>query len=230
MAINLRRKTRFSILIVMVIIILSVPLVNAYENKEHGFSINFPSGWEQTQSAGVVVLYTNNDATASVNIIVEETSLSLADYITESKDQLTNLDYYELISEGNRTINGLNGYELVFAWTSFNDDGSYQDIQDKQVTFVQNGKAFIVTCGADYSDYDLFVSTFEQTLGSFRLTSSGTLGISNSTLIIIIAVVVIAIVLIISLFLLRRKRKPAQPQIDTTGAGVLYPPPPPPPP
>jgi hypothetical protein len=221
---------RFALITAIVITILSVQLVNAYENTEYGFSINFPSGWKQTENPGVVALYTNDDASASVNIIIEETNLSLADYITESKDQLKNLDYYELISEDSRTISGLNGHELVFDWTYFPEDGNYQDLRDKQVTFVHNGKAFIITCSADYSDYDLFLPTFDQTLDSFRLTSSGTLDISNSTLIITAVVIVVVIALIISVVLLRRKRKLTQPQIDATGTGALYPPPPPPPP
>ena len=210
----------------------SMQLVRAYENTEHGFSINFPSGWEQSQNQDVVVLYTNDDGSASINVIVEETSLSLAAYATESKNQLENLDYYELITENSRTINGLNGYELVFAWTLFTDNETYYDLQDKQVFFVQNGKAFIITCGADYSDYDLFLPTFEQSLETFRLTSSGTpgIGMPDTTLIIILAVVIVVVVLAISMVLLRRRRKPTQQQSVAAETGTFYPPPPPPPP
>ena len=214
----------------ILLMLCTVQLAIAYENAEYSFSISFPSGWEQTESSDVVALYANADGSASINIIVEETNASLADYVAESKVGLENLDYYELISEGSRTIGGLNAYELVFAWTLFPDNETYYDIKDKQVLFVQNGKAFTITCGSDYSDYNLFLPTFEQTLESFRLTSSGTLGMPDSTLIIVVAVIAVAIVLIISIILFRRKRQLTQRQFDKTGTKAPYPSPPQPPP
>ncbi len=215
---------------VIVLLTCSVGSVRAYENSEYGFSISFPSGWEETPSSDVVVLYTNDDGSASVNVIVEDTTLPLADYTVESKAQLENLDYYELISERNRAIGGLNAYELVFAWTLFTDNETYYDLQDKQVFLIQNGKAYVITCGADYGVYDSFVPTFDQTLDTFRLASSASLGISNLTLILIVAVIAAVIVLAIGIVFWKRRRKPKQQQIETTGASVTYPPPPPPPP
>jgi|GEM_PF-1809796 len=233
MGITLRKTTRFSLLVAFILIICSVQSVRAYQNAEHGFSINFPSGWEQTQSQDVVVLYATADGSASMNVIVEDTGLSLADYVGESKDQLEGLDYYELISEDSRTIHGLNGYELVYAWTYFYNDTDYVDLQDKQVFFVENGKAYIITCGADYIDYDLYLSTFEQSLESFRLTSNETPtpapGTIDTNLVIGVGVVAVIIVLVLAVVvLLRRKRQPAQPQFGS--AVTTYPPPPPPPP
>lgn len=231
MAITLRKTARFPLLLALVLIVCSVQVVRAYENAEHGFSINFPSGWEQTQNPDVVVLYSNDDGSASINVIIEETSYSLAEYVAESKNQLEDLDYYELISEDSRTIGGLHGYELVYAWTYFYNDVDYSDLQDKQVFFVENGKAFIITCGSDYSDYDTFLPTFEQSLESFHLTSNETPGTIDSNLIIGVAVIAVIIVLAIGIVLLwRRKRQPAQRQFDDTVTGASYPPPPPPPP
>ena len=216
--------------IVVFLIIFSVQFVGAYDNAAHGFSINFPSGWEQTQNPDVVVLYVNDDGSASINIIVEETSASLSDYVAASKTQLADLDYYELISEKSRTIGGLGGYELVYAWTLYDGDDSY-DLQDKQVFFVQNGKAYIITCGADYYEYDSVLPTFEQTLESFRLTQTGTPATLNSNLIVGAIVIAVIVVLAIAIVVLwRRKRQPPQRQFDSTGTGTLYPPPPPPPP
>ena len=132
MAITLRKTTRLSLLMAIVLITCSVQFVRAYENTEHGFSISFPSGWKQTQNPDVVVLYSNDDGSASINIIVEETSASLADYVAGAKDKMGDLDSYELTSENSRTIGGLDGYELVYAWTLFIDE-YYYDFQDKQV-------------------------------------------------------------------------------------------------
>jgi len=203
-------------------------MASSYTNLNHGFSINFPSGWEQADNPDVAVLYTNADGSASINVIVEETTLSLANYVSESKSQLEGLDYYELISENGRTIGGLNGYELVYAWTYFYDNETYVDLQDKQLFFVENGKAFIITCGCDYSDYQTYSPTFENSFESFSLVSQETLGQFNLTLIIAAVAVVVIVVLVIALILLRRRRQPTQRQFDQASE-TNFPPPPPPP-
>ncbi len=242
MGITLRKTMYSAFLMAILLMLCSVQLAKAYVNTEYDFSINFPSGWEQVDSTDVVVLYSDANSSASINVIVEETNLSLADYTSESKDYLeNNLDYYELISERSRTIGGLNGYELVYTWTYIDND--YYDLWDKQVFFIKNEKAYIITCGANQSEYSSYLSTFEDSLESFRLTSasptptSGTsptpadsnFGIPNSTLIIIAAVIAAAVVLAIIALLLRRKRQPNQQQFGDTGSGATYPPPPPPP-
>ncbi len=205
----------------------SAPLVGAYQSTEYDFSINFPAGWTQTQNSDVAVLYTNNDGTASINIIVEETSYTLDDYVAASKNQLSGLDYYELISESPLTIGGISAYELDYVWTLTDGDTQY-DLQDKQVFITQNNRAYIITCDADYNEYDTYEQTFEQTIQSFRLVSASISGMPQSSLLAIIGVAAAVIVVVVALVLWRRRKPKTQKQAGTPG--LLYPPPPPPPP
>jgi len=146
------------------------PTLASYTNLNHGFSINFSADWEQAENPDVVVLYADTDGTGSINIIVEETELSLSDYISEVKASLEYLSSYELVSERSRTIDGQNGYELVFTWTMV-DNSNYYDLKDKQTFFVKDGKAFIISCGSDVSDYNSYLTTFDQAIESFSLMS-----------------------------------------------------------
>jgi len=212
----------------MTLLTAQLAFASLYTNLNHGFSINFPYGWEESDNPDVAVLYTNVDGSASINVIVEETQLSLATYVSESKTQLEGLDYYELLSENSRTIGELNGYELVYAWTYFYDQENYVDLQDKQVYFVEKGKAFIITCGCNYSDYESYLPAFENSLESFSLMTSETLGQLNLTLIIAAVAIVTVVVLLITLVLLRRRR-PAQRQFDGQVSETSFPPQPPPP-
>ena len=82
-------------------------------------------------------------------------------------------------------------------------------LTNKQVIFVENGKGFVVNCGAFSSEYDNFLGTFEQTIESFRITvdSSDDSG-TDLTGVIVAVVAVVVIGAIVVIFFLRNKQKP----------------------
>jgi len=96
---------------------------NAYVNSAHQFSINPPNSWstDATGSFGTVVIFygpTESNFRVNMNVVVEATSLSLADYVSAAKSQLSSgLTNYNVVSEGPITIGGLGAYQLVATFT-----------------------------------------------------------------------------------------------------------------
>ena len=159
-----------ALLMAILIALLSVQLAESYVSTEYNFSIDFPSGWVEDTNPDVVVQFSDPSSSASMNIVVEETQLSLPNYVSGSKNYLeSNLYFYQLESEGNITIGELNGYELVYTWTHIGTPN--YDVWDRQVFFVANGTAYVITCGADYLEYGSYLSTFDNSLNSFALIS-----------------------------------------------------------
>jgi DcrB-like protein len=177
---------------------------NAYVNSNNQFSINPPSGWT-VDSSGVygttVVFYgpTDTGFRINMNIVVESTSLSLSAYVSASKAQLySSLTNYNLVSEGAKTIGGLNGYELVGTFTQ-----GAANIKNKQDFLVQNGKAYVITSTALQSNYDTYQPAFDESVQTFQLTAP-----AFPWLIIIAIVVIVGGAAVgLTIFLVRRKRR-----------------------
>jgi len=150
-----------------------VQFAESYLNTQYNFSIDFPSGWVENENPDVVVQFSDPEGSATMNIAVEETPLSLSSYVSEAEDELAfNLPFFELLSGANRTISGLDGYELTYTWIQVGSPNP--NIWNKQVFFVEDGKAYVITCGADYLEYSLYTSAFENSLDSFTLTATPT--------------------------------------------------------
>ncbi|MEM3759644.1 MAG: DcrB-related protein [Candidatus Bathyarchaeia archaeon] len=180
-----------------------VNTVQAYTNNKYGFSIEPPSGWsviEPSWATVAVIGPTEHGFTVNVNIQVETTSMSLNEYISASRQQLQNLeDFYE-ISEGSRTINNVNAYEIVYTWTY-----SGITVQQKQVWLVKGGKAFVITYSAAPATYSKYLPAFESSLQTFKIEA----GIEWWVWLIIIVVVVGVVAAVATLILRRRKAQPA---------------------
>jgi hypothetical protein len=141
----------------------------AYDSTEYGFSIDKPQGWNLIEEEGIAVVFSDLNVAitgASINVVVQETSLSLSDYVEGSKQSVASEHVnYVLESEGSRTVEGREGYELESTFTQ-----TGLGIQIKQVIFVENGKGYVITVSAVASQYYKVLEIFEQTIESFRIT------------------------------------------------------------
>ena len=176
---------------------------NAYVNSAHQFSINPPNSWstDATGSFGTVVIFygpTESNFRVNMNVVVEATSLSLADYVSAAKSQLSSgLTNYNVVSEGPITIGGLGAYQLVATFTQ----GTFS-IKDMQVLFVENHEAYVVTSTALQSNYDTYSPVFSESVQTFKLTGAEFPWI----LVIVGAVIAAGIVIALTVILRRRKR------------------------
>src|SRR3989442_2881898 len=146
---------------------------NAYVNSNNRFSINPPSGWVVDSSGAFgtsVIFYGPTEANfrVNMNIIVESTSLTLSAYVSAAKTQLSQgLTNYYLVSEGPKTIGGVDAYELVNTFTQ----GAF-NIKDKQTILVQNQKGYVITSTALQSNYDTYLPAFDESVQTFKVTGT----------------------------------------------------------
>jgi hypothetical protein len=154
----------------------------AYVNRTHGFSINPPTGWTVNDtgvSPPVVVFFyepvmPETGGKININIGVETTSLTLNQYVAASKSQYASVFLnFNLVSESNRNIGGLDEYELVFTLTYMpgaNVSNTHTfNFKQKQVIFVEKGKAYILTFTALPTNYEDYLPAFEESLQMFKM-------------------------------------------------------------
>lgn len=207
----MKSDLRLLVLITLLSALFILHSAYAYENAEYGFSIAEPAGWDVLEDEeGIAVGFTdpNLDVTgASINVAVQETSLSFSSYVEASKQTIENKDGYTLESEGSRTVGGLEGYELVSMYTQMVGDVQV-NVTLKQVVFVENGKGYVITVGALKLEYDNFNGTFEQSINSFRITSEPTNDGTDLTGVAVVAGVIVVVVVIGAFYFLKIKQKP----------------------
>ncbi len=184
-------RTVFSALVLLVILSSASSMrlaqaANSYVNKELGFSITPPEGWENiAQKFGNRVFFFGpvnpESGLSDIYIIVfsKNTPLTLSEYVnssghfTDKKDadfdpaiMTENTTDLKILSQNYRFIAGLNGYEVVKAYTVRTDNTS---MIQKDVGFVENGNAYVITLVATSLNYDVYLPVFEQSLQTFRL-------------------------------------------------------------
>jgi hypothetical protein len=196
-----------------------VQVVQAYHNSEYGFSITPPTGWGTMDLQGVVIAFADPSVATSggsINVVTEETRGTLAQYVAGTKTTLaTTFNNYNLVSEGSLLVNGLDCYSIVSTWTQSNTD-----LKAQQVIFVENGRAYVITCGAFVPKYVDVVADFLPSIQSFMIDSVSTVPTASSSslndtsnnsnsvaTIAIIAVVIIALVAVTAISFLKRKQK-----------------------
>ena len=200
---NDMRKLLVATLFVLLVCV-SINSAYAYTNSRYGFSIDPPSGWTvEEPSYAAVLLYgpTVDGLRVNVNIQVESTSLSLAEYVSAAKTNIaTVLPGFNMIAEGARNrINNVDAYELVFTSTL-----SGLATEQKQVYLVKSGNAFVITYSASSAKYQEYLPAFETSLQTFNISGAGL----DWFWIVVIVIVVVVVVAVGAIVLARRRRKP----------------------
>lgn len=217
---NLKKLALLSFL--LIVSILEIHFVFAYENTEFGFTIDPPPMWDLNEDTGVnymPVVFVDSYTGASINIVLEEVRGSLWDNIEGTKVILeSSFDDYTLVYEASRVIGGLDCYELVSTWNQFDFL-----IKAKQVVFVEDGTAYTITCSALESEFDNFLLDFENSITSFRLTSEPDTLPINLDAIILGGIVFIAVIVILLLLFVFRTEKEIQTSIQQPDSPYVSP-------
>ncbi len=214
----LRKRLSLIALLLILSILSLMPLGYAYHNSEYGFSITPPTGWGTVDAQGVAIAFGDPSVAttgASINVATEETRVAFSQYVAGSKTTLsTTLNNYNIVSEGSLVVNGLDCYSIVSTWTQNNID-----FKAEQVIFVENGRAYVITCASFVSQFGNVFAYFLPSIDSFQIDSASTTptdsaslteSFSNSSLvaaIAIIAVVIIAVVAVMALFFLKKRQQ-----------------------
>ena len=208
MEISLRKTICIILLTSFFFVSILIQSVSAFDNIEHNFTITPPSGWTTDELEGIIVvmfLEPSFHTGASINIAVEETHGTLAQYIDGAKSYVEDLfDDYVIVSEGSRIVGGMDCYNMVATYV-------YEGVELKasQFIFLESGKAYVITCSSFSSEYTSLLLDFENCVDTFRIgdSSSGTTSGDNTLIIgLIIAVIVLAVAVLLAVILLRKRK------------------------
>ena len=141
---------------------------NTYDGK--GFTIKYPSDWTKDvpKSGPISVLFrmpTNNPA-ENLNVqvwnrSVNETLTNRTALFLAAVQELSN---YTEFSAGNATLGGNQAYKVTYTATYDGDD-----LKFTQVWAIKHGKEYLITYKADPKNFDIYASTAQQMIDSFKI-------------------------------------------------------------
>ncbi len=135
-----------------------------YNNVEYGFQFNYPETWGEVSFPGSVVAIAeplSGTFRHNINVVVEPTSLTLEQYIVATRQLMVNLGCV-ISSEDYLTVSGRRGHEWIMTmeWLA-------PATKQRQLIFVANGNAHILTCSALPETYNSYSDTFDTIAESF---------------------------------------------------------------
>lgn len=177
------KRGKVSLLLVIVVVLASltascarVPAptipMTLYENTEHGFSIEYPEGW--TEGTPLLLgrlfqlAFTDPEGSLSAIVSVEYKTeeVTLADLVSETKEEMEATPEYELLSEGDVTIgDGISGYEIV----GKGDLGTGEVGKFRFVILARGEQGFFVGVMGEPADFEQQEKTIDAIVDSFKL-------------------------------------------------------------
>jgi hypothetical protein len=160
------------VLAIIVVAIIASSTPKTYSNDEYGFSIVPPTGWKTKENVKIgnftsVVAFIGpkeNDFTVNFNIYSESTKgLNLQEYVNLGKEASASIPSFNLISEKNRTIKNLEGYELVYTINLMN-----KSLEFEQMILIKNGESYVITFASLKDNFDKYISDFEKSTETFK--------------------------------------------------------------
>ncbi|NLM97705.1 MAG: hypothetical protein GX175_08885 [Halanaerobiaceae bacterium] len=190
---NLRgKRCIFSFLTVLAIFCGFAGIVKGAESvawSQHTneyFSISYPSNWmvvdtpvENMPSIEKMVVFSDMNARASINVIVEDISaynFSLEDYLELSEENLelvsdimTPINTYKNGNAIKLNVKGVDAYQISYGLNLCNQGVSLEG-KNMQILFIKNKKAYVVTYQALNDQFDTFSAYADKAIESFRFT------------------------------------------------------------
>ncbi len=141
-----------------------------YINQNYGFEIIPPVDWIINENTiDLVKFFCPDENVYQINLAVKEPIMS-NETLGSLSQQLIELysesffKNFTLISNNQRTINGLSAYELVYS-----EGQQPYMLQHKQVLFKKDNRVFSVTYISLVNTYDTYISVVDQSINSFRI-------------------------------------------------------------
>ena len=144
-----------------------------YVNKKYNFGLNPPENWTANESVakGDIIQFITSDEsnrTVALVIIISEygagnTLESHAQWEIELFENDSN--NFTLVSQGERTVNSYNAYEIVYTYKQI---GIF-DIKNKEVLIDFHGYVLSLIYTAPVDSYDIYLPDFEKSINSFKI-------------------------------------------------------------
>jgi hypothetical protein len=175
--------TVFTIIVIVIACILIYTLIisqsdnneglvkTPYTNTEHGWSINYPVGWQVLEGVyGDANFRTNSSDDIFLTIRVEppesEEPTTLEDEIEMMQEFLTNASngYHFIILERDRMVNNMNSFEFVY---KYGEEPFF--IKTKHIFIEKEGRVFKILYTAGINSYDKYESLAEKCINTFEI-------------------------------------------------------------
>jgi hypothetical protein len=166
----------FVLAFLLIITSLSLGETQKYTNKEFGFSIILPEGWEVQDGKpyNITAIFLGPvDGGFRINFnlnivnIPEEGATIDEELISVIKEELTKslemLGEVNFLSEGKRKVSNFDSYEIVYILKV-----GKMEIKQKQVYFINKDKFYVFTFSALKENFDKYIQTFEQIINTFE--------------------------------------------------------------
>jgi hypothetical protein len=159
--------------------LLSLPIfgsVNAYDNAKYHFSITPPAGWQINEGSNDLITSVTfhspeNQTSANINVVVslkEMEGLSINDIFPNSSAISSYLgsfaSNYTLLYDGWRTVNCIEGYELIYTVPY-----KGAELKIDEIVFIENDLKYTITGRTLSFDFGERVADFEETIESFKI-------------------------------------------------------------
>ena len=163
--------------------------LKTYENPGFGITIQYPSTWSGTQSRSDPFSPTNTSIVAIFEAPVENQSdlyrenlvlgvqgpipedITLEEYSENSLNEFRNMsDEVRILESSSSTLAGLPAHEITF---TSNLQGS--NLTKSQIfTIVNNNTAYVVTFGAEESQFNKYLPAIKKMIDSIRIDQQAT--------------------------------------------------------
>ena len=147
---------------------------STYENMEKGISIEYPSTWNKyenpPQVPDVTVLFSSVSSeptkTGSLMITVLDEVNLLMDEFKEAHIENSSLllPDFELVAEESTILSGLQGYKIIFTFTS-----NLYTWRQLEVWTINENILYLLVHQADQAYYENFVEDIEHMISSFEI-------------------------------------------------------------
>lgn len=157
----------------------SMPLTPPYVNKEKGFTMSFPKGWEQKEGvmgSTIIAVSPSNGKKEkfreNINVVVEKLPqrMTTKTYYTESLKVLKKLfTDFKLEKSGHNPADRMVASEKTeIYWSVFSHRMGKIHARVLQYMTVKGTQAFVITCSAAPDTFEKLRPSFEAAVRTFR--------------------------------------------------------------
>ncbi len=151
---------------------------NMNKHTDSKYEISYPESWAKQQKGTATFFLSPKENEKdvfleNVNVMVQDLSnqpMTLEDYTNLTKQQVTQaFGSSAIVSVKDLNFAGQQAKEMVYTMPKNPMQGRNQNLKLRQVWFINNSKAYLLTYTAQSSEYDKFLETAKTIFSSFKL-------------------------------------------------------------
>lgn len=170
-----------------IILLMNIVLLNGcsqdvkeYKNLENGYSFSYSTEWEQQSVNGQIVFFLKQKKNAkssfknNINILIQDLSknpMNLESYHRLTKDQIKQaLSLNTVESESSISVSGFLAKEIIYSIPQDLAKGRYVDLKLKQVYFIKNNTAYLITYTALKGEFEEYLRSANMVFNTYKVS------------------------------------------------------------